>query len=278
MWCDENLRRFALRSIVAGILLWVCAGSFVLAADVEVQPGSVVRWPGSGIDSCSIGNDQWKPIDNACWYAIDLLRESGPLTLERRCQTGDESRIVTVTTYPYPEQRLQVPEKTVYLSEANEERAAVEKQRIDAIWRQHNEERFQFPLGQPIAGAKEGRSFGARRILNGEPRSPHSGVDYRASRGTPVASVASGVVVLAEDQFFGGKSVFIDHGCELISMYMHLQNIEVDEGQIVDRGERIGVVGSTGRATGPHLHFGLRWHGARIDPKYLFGSPQIVLE
>ena len=267
-----------MRILMVGVLVWLVSVSSVVAADVEVRPGSVVRWTGNGFESCSMGGIEWKPIGDECWYAIDLLTEAGPLKLERHSSAGDEAATVTVSAYPYPEQRIQVSDKTVHLSEANEERAAKEKKRIDSLWNDPSEGRFLLPLAQPLADTDEGRSFGARRVLNGEPRSPHSGIDYRASLGTPVTSVASGVVVLAEDHFFGGKSVFIDHGDELISMYMHLDRIEVEQGQIVDRGRRIGVVGSTGRATGPHLHFGLRWHGARIDPKYLFGRPETIFE
>jgi len=270
--------RFALRKRVAGLLFGLCLGGLAFAADLEVQPGSVVRWPGEGIQSCSIGQFEWKPVDDACWFAIDLLTVAGPLKLERKIGEDSEAITVTISAYPYPEQRLQVSEKTVHLSGPDEERAAKEKKTIDTVWRQRHERRFHFPLAQPLADTKTGRSFGARRILNNEPRSPHSGIDYRASRGTPVSSVASGVVVLADEYFFGGKSVFINHGDELISMYMHLDHIEVEQGQIVDRGERVGVVGSTGRATGPHLHFALRWHEARIDPKYLFGKPETIFD
>jgi murein DD-endopeptidase MepM/ murein hydrolase activator NlpD len=91
--------------------------------------------------------------------------------------------------------------------------------------------------------------------------------------GTPVAAVADGTVVLADDLFFAGNAVFIDHGDGLITMYFHLRDLKVKAGQDVKQGHSIGVVGSTGRVTGPHLHLGVRWHGARIDPALLLADP-----
>ena len=113
-------------------------------------------------------------------------------------------------------------------------------------------------------------------MINGEPRNPHTGVDYAADAGTAVLAVAGGSVVLAEEHFFAGKSVFIDHGNGLISMYFHLSEIGVQKGQAVELGQSVGKVGATGRATGPHLHFGLRWHGSKVDPAVLLGPPESV--
>jgi murein DD-endopeptidase MepM/ murein hydrolase activator NlpD len=87
-----------------------------------------------------------------------------------------------------------------------------------------------------------------------------------------VLAAASGTVVLAGDQYYAGNSIFIDHGHELITMYFHLEELQVHSGQAVKRGQPIGTVGATGRATGAHLHFGARWHGARIDPELLLGT------
>jgi murein DD-endopeptidase MepM/ murein hydrolase activator NlpD len=116
-----------------------------------------------------------------------------------------------------------------------------------------------------------GRSFGARRFFNDQPRSPHSGIDLRAAAGTPVHAVGAGTVVLAAEHFFGGNSVYIDHGGGLISVSMHLSRMLVKQGERVTPGQVIGEVGATGRVTGPHLHFGVRWHGARVDPGLLLG-------
>ena len=120
---------------------------------------------------------------------------------------------------------------------------------------------FTIPLEGEVVGV-----FGTRSIINGMNRSPHSGVDLRADEGTPVRSIQNGKVVLVADHFFSGKSVVIDHGGTIQSMYFHLEKVLVNEGEEVRGGQVIGLVGSTGRATGPHLHFGMRVNGARVDP------------
>ena len=124
-----------------------------------------------------------------------------------------------------------------------------------------------WPVDGPITGV-----FGSQRILNGEPRSPHKGVDVGAPRGTPVGAMADGVVSLAErDLYFTGHTVMIDHGHGLHSIYAHLDSIAVAPGESVAAGQTVGRVGSTGRATGPHLHFGIYWYQEALDPELLVG-------
>ncbi|MGD8686410.1 MAG: M23 family metallopeptidase, partial [Syntrophobacterales bacterium] len=108
--------------------------------------------------------------------------------------------------------------------------------------------------------------FGLRRILNGEPRSPHSGVDLRAAEGEPIRAINHGKIVLVGEFYFHGKAVVIDHGWGLYSMYFHLSQLNVSKGDFVGKNAVIGLAGSTGRATGPHLHWGVRLRGARVDP------------
>lgn len=121
-------------------------------------------------------------------------------------------------------------------------------------------------LVQPADGPKSG-VFGSQRILNGEPRSPHSGVDIAAPVGAPVRSVADGVVTLAHDDlYFTGMTVMIDHGLGLQTVYAHLSRIDVTEGDRVTAGQLLGAIGASGRATGPHLHWGASWLDVRLDP------------
>ncbi len=126
------------------------------------------------------------------------------------------------------------------------------------------------PFRAPVEGEITGL-FGLRNFINGQPRSPHSGVDLKANLGMPVKAMNDGRVVFIADQFFSGLSVVIDHGGAIHSMYFHLDKILVKEQQQVRRGELIGHVGSTGRSTGPHLHLGIRINGARVDPFRLIG-------
>jgi len=133
---------------------------------------------------------------------------------------------------------------------------------------------FALPLGAPANPMQKGNSFGAKRVFDGKPASqPHNGVDDATPVGAPVLAVADGTVMVAKDMFFEGNAVFIDHGDGLISMYCHRAEIKVQAGQEVKKGHTLGLVGSTGRATGPHLFFGVRWHDARIDPQFLLEDP-----
>ena len=123
----------------------------------------------------------------------------------------------------------------------------------------------------PVLGRLSG-IYGSQRILNGEARQPHKGVDVAAPAGTPVVTTAPGIVTLVhDDMFFTGKTVMVDHGHGLASIYAHMSEIEVAEGQVVARGAVIGRVGASGRATGPHLHWGVSLFGEALDPELLAG-------
>jgi hypothetical protein len=112
-------------------------------------------------------------------------------------------------------------------------------------------------------------SFGTRRTYNGKLQSIHKGEDFRAATGTPVLSGNSGTIVLAQPLYFEGNCVMIDHGLGLISISMHLSRIDVKPGQKIEKGERVGLSGATGRVTGPHLHWAIRWQGSMLDPAKL---------
>ncbi len=132
-------------------------------------------------------------------------------------------------------------------------------------WTQH----FIRPAAGPVTGV-----FGAQRILSGEPQSPHGGLDIAAGSGAPVIAPATGVVRLAEGPFtLEGNMVMLDHGFGLVSVFMHLSRIAVREGQVLQQGDPVGRVGKTGRATGPHLHWGLTWTTVRVDPAQLLVAP-----
>lgn len=253
-------------------------GAVVSGAEpIEVRPGGVVAWPAEEISACALEGRRWTPVDGICYFPVDLER-TGTTEVALVRPSGWEVAELRVGAYPYPTQRLTVSEEKVHLSEEALQRVRREQEQIRALWERETPPRFELPLAAPLEDLPEGGRFGARRIFNNEPRSPHSGADYGVPAGTPVLAADDGEVVLTGDFFFSGRSVFVDHGGGLISMYFHLSEVDVETGQEVQRGEVVGKVGSTGRSTGPHLHFGLRWHGARVDPELLLSGdiPQMT--
>jgi murein DD-endopeptidase MepM/ murein hydrolase activator NlpD len=216
------------------------------------------------------------------WRAVigvDLEEKPGALPVRVEAADGAGRPLTGQATLAildgqYPVQRLTLPRSFSELDAGTLERVAREKALLDALWERVTPERFwSGHFHPPLEGAGNGTTFGLRRIINGEPRAPHSGVDYGALAGTPVLASQGAVVAVAEEHFFGGRSVVLDHGLGLYTMYFHLQEIAVRAGQRVEPGAVIGRVGATGRATGPHLHWGVRLLGARVDPNELLRLP-----
>jgi murein DD-endopeptidase MepM/ murein hydrolase activator NlpD len=179
---------------------------------------------------------------------------------------------LTITPKDYPTTRLTVEPKYVELNPENKHRAAQDKKRINAAYATTAAEPYwtdNFIV--PIPGVIGGRNFGQRRVFNDQPRAPHSGADLSATTGTEIFATNRGRVVLTGDFFFNGKAVFVDHGMGVLSMYLHLSEVLVAEGQLLERGELLGLAGDTGRVTGPHLHWGVKVTGARVDPFTLPG-------
>jgi len=147
-------------------------------------------------------------------------------------------------------------------------RISRERRQLQAIYAADTPSRFWSGFRRPVDDPV-GSLFGLRRILNGHPKSPHSGVDFRSPRGTPVRAPGAGTVRLADTLFYTGKTVVIDHGGGLVSVLAHLQSLGVESGRDVRPGAIVGEVGSTGRSTGPHLHWTVRLRGVPTDPLVL---------
>jgi murein DD-endopeptidase MepM/ murein hydrolase activator NlpD len=180
--------------------------------------------------------------------------------------------VVRLGRREFPVQRLTLPTPMVDLDPETERRAVAEGETLRALYRTVTPERlWRGPFVRPLAGDEPGTGFGSRRIINGQPRAPHGGTDYASPRGTPVGSANDGRVALVGDYFFPGRLVVVDHGLGLYTLYFHLDEVRVEIGERVMRGQPVGTVGSTGRATGPHLHFGVQLGPARIDPERLLG-------
>lgn len=213
------------------------------------------------------GADGWFTV-----IGVDLDAEPGAYRAEMVFSYADghtrsQTEIIEVQSKDFPTTRLTVEPKYVELSEDNQVRAARESEEISAIYARLTPEAFWTePFDVPIPGTTGGRNFGHRRVFNQQPRNPHSGADLKATTGTKVFAANRGRVVLAKNLFFSGNAVFIDHGLGIYTVYLHLSEILVEPGAMVDRGELVGLAGATGRVTGPHLHWGVRVLDARVDP------------
>ena len=221
----------------------------------------LVFFPYADGHAALVGFDLEAKAGSKAWQLAVLEPEHGPRTAKGNVQ---------VLPRQFPVQRLSLPTGMVDLDPETERRAVSEGERLQMLFRSVTPQRlWRGPFTRPVGGSEAATGFGARRIINGKPRMPHGGADYAAPTGTPVVAVNSGQVALVGDFFFPGRLVAIDHGLGLYTLYFHLDSVAVSEGDPVDRGQTIGTVGATGRATGPHLHFAAHVAGARIDPATL---------
>jgi hypothetical protein len=176
---------------------------------------------------------------------------------------------VRVTARSFPEERLSVPEHMVefppkILERVLNDQKALKETCNKISYKLYWQRPFIWPVNSEILSP-----FGLRRIFNNKPRSPHSGVDLRAPEGTPILASNYGKVAMARDCYLSGKTVILDHGGGLYTLYAHFVSYKVREGQEVKRGQVVGLAGATGRATGPHLHWGVSLLGKRLDPAEL---------
>lgn len=205
------------------------------------------------------------------WQAvigIPLAAQPGDHHLEVTAAKKTYKKSFTVKGKQYATQRLTITDQRK-VEPTPEDLARIEQESKQisaalATWSDSDEIPADFML--PVVDGRPGNSFGMRRIFNGQARKPHSGMDISADSGTPVVSPAPGKVIMTGDYFFTGNSVFVDHGQGLITLYSHLDQIEVQPDQTLERGDRIGKVGMTGRATGPHLHWGVTLNQVSVDP------------
>ncbi len=202
---------------------------------------------------------------------IDLETKPGRYRMEI-CGRGDDGKIVTVTGAldlmgrKFPERKLRVDEKYVSPPAAALARIDKERKRVNAIFASTTSDRlWNGPFLLPVPG-KVISAFGKRNVYNGQPRSPHTGIDFRGSAGTPIRAPNSGSVVLAANLYFSGNTVILDHGLGLYSYFGHMLSYSVMEGDRVEKGKIIGRVGATGLVTGPHLHWTIRLVTSRVDP------------
>jgi hypothetical protein len=209
--------------------------------------------------------------DNAVWYAVvglSLTTKPGRLALRVQNGGGERSVEIEVGDKAYPEQHITLKDKgKVQLSPENLARSEREIKEIIKYkhhWHATRETDLAFIV--PAIGPYTGH-FGMRRFFNGEARAPHAGLDVAVERGTQVVASGAGTVLAVGDYFFNGQTIFLDHGNGLITMYCHMDRLDVQAGNVVAKGQPIGLSGMTGRATGPHLHWSVVLNGTMVDPE-----------
>lgn len=246
-----------------GDVAWMMVRGAAEGAELEGSvAGRPLRFfPYGGGHAALVGFDLDTKPGALVWRLAALVSGQPPVKAEGRVQ---------VQRRDFPVQRLSLPTGMVDLDPETERRAVTEGDRLRSLYQAVTPERFwRGRFVRPVGGTESGTGFGARRIINGQARSPHAGLDFSAPTGTPVVAVNDARVALVAEYFFPGRLVVLDHGLGLYTLYFHLDEITVKDGDRVTRGQPIGTVGATGRATGPHLHFGVQMGAARIDPASL---------
>jgi len=275
---DRSRATLAIYAAVLMFPLLAVAPCLATATDLPREnsvPGGIkiIRLPVAGDATPYVEADGHRVLvvqDGTGWVAVVGIPLAAPLgarLVTVRGAAGSQEIEFSVGEKRYASQSLKVAPRHVNLSAKDLARVNRERLRIDRAllhWSDSPPDTLRWP--PPIPGVRSS-SFGMRRVFNGESRNPHSGMDIAAAAGTPVMLPVAGTVIDTGDYFFTGNTVLVDHGRGLISMYCHLSAIDVQPGQRISAGTRIGAVGMTGRATGPHLHWALSLNRAFVDPE-----------
>jgi murein DD-endopeptidase MepM/ murein hydrolase activator NlpD len=271
------------RSCGAGVTLRLSSplssqGSLLLVELNSARPLAEVKgdWDGKSVPF-------WQENDREAVYAailgVDLEKAPGRYELKVTAQKATGQNIVcsariAVKAGQFATERLRVGKEFVEPNPEQVKRANEERDRLREIFDRVTPERlWNGRFRVPLDGVASGSNFGKRRVLNGNPGSPHGGVDLPGTTGTPVRATQRGKVVLAEELFFAGNAVVLDHGLGIYTLYGHLSEIDVKVGDTLETGTVLGKVGATGRVTGPHLHWGLTIERARVNPLQLVNLP-----
>ncbi len=263
------------RASVAGEAPWTTSPE-----SAEVFQGGIVEIRVSGGDMAGVKGflrNQEIPFffeeggSYAALLGVDLEERPGPvgITIKSWSKGGDwKEKLINlrVTEKVFPQENISVPASFDRIDEVTRKRIEREQAQLGRLWTISSPRRlWQGRFLTPVSGGISS-PFGLRRIINGSPRSPHGGVDLKAPLGTEIVAANHGQVVLRDEFFFSGKSIVLDHGGGLYTMYFHLADFHVEKDSQVRKGDLIGLAGMTGRVTGPHLHWGVRLNGARVNP------------
>ena len=264
----------ALLALACGLGVWVGAAASELHLEGALIQGGLVRGQVAPGTHVRLDGRELRVSEDG-WFVFGFDRDApGSAELALVDPDGREARQrLEVAARTYRVQRIDgLPPRQVSPSEADLARIRADAELLAAAKRRDSDGRgFTEPAAWPATGPISG-VYGSQRILNGEPRAPHRGVDVAAPAGTPVGAMAGGAVSLAaSDMYYTGGTVMVDHGHGLHSIYVHLQDVLVEVGQEVAQGATLGTVGASGRATGAHLHWGVYWFERALDPALLVG-------
>lgn len=262
------MRRY-LKGLAAAVLLPCAAFASEAYTDYKgefTQGGLVVGTTQEGA-KVTLDGEAVQVFPDGTFY-LGFGRDAAPSAhIKIELPDGDtEEAKLAIKPREYEIQKLKLPEKMVTPPKEVTARIA-EDNRIIKEKRQHISQPCQFKgVFQKPAEGKVSGVYGSQRILNDKPKDPHMGLDIAAPVGTPIVAPEAGKVALVRDMYYTGNTVLLDHGCGVFTSYSHLQKVAVKAGQVLKIGEKIGTVGATGRATGPHLHWGLNLVNLRLDP------------
>jgi murein DD-endopeptidase MepM/ murein hydrolase activator NlpD len=258
-------------------ILFLC--STLLSQEInfygEAKPGGIVIGVGKNIVSAFL-NETTLRVDKSGAFVFGFDRDAnGKAKLEVHFENKKvETYEYVVETRDYEEQRLTLARKYITPPKRESKRIKYEAQLMKSARAKigkMNDALYTSGFTYPVDSVDIRSTFGVQRILNGKPSNVHNGLDFGAEEGDSIYAISDGIVRIAgEDFFYNGNFVLLDHGQGLSSIYLHLSKIITKNGQMVKKGELIGLAGSTGRATGPHLHLGVQWYKKRIDPMSLF--------
>jgi murein DD-endopeptidase MepM/ murein hydrolase activator NlpD len=274
--CGDGVEvRVSAASPSQGTLLIVEVRSAKTLTDIagKFTDRAVSFWQATGANIPK-GTSAWRAL-----VGVDLEQAAGDYKFNVTGKSGDGAALtceapIAVRAGNFLTERLKVAPNFVEPNPEQAAKAAEDQKKLRALYATVTPEKlWTGPFRIPLDGVKTGSNFGKRRVLNGKSNSPHSGVDLPAPTGTPVHAAQSGRVVLAEELYFAGNTVIIDHGFGIYTLYGHFSEIDAKVGDELKVGDVIGKVGATGRVTGPHLHWGLEVARARVNAMEIVGKP-----
>ena len=235
------------------------------------KPADLMIGYAKNISSVSLDGDNLQFDKNGFFvFGFDRDAKGTHTLILNYTNNKKETKTFNLPNRKYIIQRLKMADKYVNPPEEEMERIekeAAEMKKARATIGIIDSALFSSGFDYPVRNPRRTSEFGSQRILNGVPKSPHNGIDFGADRGTDILAAADGVVAIAGDNFYyNGNFVLLDHGQGLTSVYLHMSKCIVKTGDRVKKGQKLGEVGTTGRSTAPHLHFGVQWYGKRIDP------------